>query len=283
MSGLGELQPLASGFAAGPLLVHSDVMTPYRARDREKYKGKKAFLQGQWEVIQQVSQGRPIWSPSFNYDFGKTGLFDIRLSPSHVGVFSEFIRTQHAQWRTEVPFYSIAGSGPLPVFPDQDMHYPFGKHSIFEQLLEQEGNLMFYGGRYLNTFLHYIEQVSNNLNYRYPKRFQGKLITADGTTRQVAAELHCSPLGHHMEYDNKTMLQDLHQEGIATSHTAGNCTIISMQIRPFTDYCLARFKEDPYFMLEAKTRRWVTEKVQQLGRPFCLTDFEPAETTRAAG
>lgn len=283
MSELGALQALASGLAPGPLLVHSDVMKPYRARNREKYKGKNAFLQAQWEVLQQVSQGRPIWSPSFNYDFGKTGLFDIRLSPSHVGVFSEFIRTQHAQWRTEVPFYSIVGSGPVPAFPDQEMHYPFGKHSIFEQLLEQEGTLMFYGGRYLNTCLHYIEYLSNNLNYRYPKIFPGELIAADGTTRPIAAELHCSPLGHHMEYDNKIMLQDLQHEGIATLHTAGNCKIISMPIRPFTDYCLARFKEDPYYMLEAKTRHWVTEKVQQLGRPFCQTDFEPAEATRAAG
>jgi len=281
MVGIRELESLASEFAPGPLLVHSDVMKA--SAFAGEYQGKEAFLQSHWEVLQQIAQGRPIWLPVFNYDFVKTGLFDVQHCPSQVGALSEFVRCQHAQWRSEVPVYSIVGTGPPLVFGQEDVLYPFGENSAFEQLLAQEGHLLFYGAAYVNTFGHYLEQLGNNLHYRYPKRFPGQLITTVGQSRQVAVEYHCRPLGQTLEYDVDGILQDLHQQGIAKFLAPDNHSIISIRTRSLADYWLARFKDEPYFLLTEQTRNWVVEKVQQLGRPFCLTDFEPAEATRAAG
>jgi aminoglycoside N3'-acetyltransferase len=281
MVGIRELESLAAGFAPGPLLVHSDVMKA--AAFAGEYRGKEAFLQSHWEVLQQIAQGRPIWLPSYNYDFPKTGIFDVQRCPSQVGALSEFVRRRHAHWRTNVPVYSIVGTGPPPTYPQEDIFYPFGAHSAFEQLLAQEGHLLFYGAAYVNTFGHYLEQLGNNLHYRYPKRFPGQLITTAGQSRQVAVEYHCRPLGQTLEYDVDGILQDLQQQGIAEFLAPDNHIMISIRTRSMADYWLARFKDEPYFLLTEQTRNWVVEKVQQLGRPFCLNDFEPAEATRAAG
>jgi len=281
MAGIRELESLAAEFAPGPLLVHSDIMKA--AAFVGEYRGKEAFLESHWKVLQRIAQDRPLWLPGFNYDFVNTGLFDVGHCPAQVGALSEFVRCQYADWRSEVPVYSLVGTGSPPTATQQAVLYPFGANSAFEELLAQEGQLLFYGSAYVNTFGHYLEQLGNNLPYRYPKRFSGQLITTSGQSRQVAVEYHCRPLNYHFEYDVDGILQDLHQQGIAKFLAPGNRTVISIRTRSLADYWLARFQDEPYFLLTEETRNWVVEKIQQLGRPFCLTDFEPAETTRAAG
>ena len=281
MVGIRELEALAAEFAAGPLLVHSDVMKA--ATFVGEYRGKEAFLESHWNILQRIAQGRPLWLPGFNYDFVKTGRFDVRHCPSQVGALSEFVRCQHADWRSEVPVYSIVGTGTPPTATQEDVLYPFGKNSAFEELLAHEGQLLFYGSAYVNTFGHYLEQLGNNLPYRYPKRFPGHLITTAGQSRQVTVEYHCRPLGYPFQYDVDYILEDLHQQGIARFLAPEDRTVISIPTRSLADYWHARFQDDPYFLLTEETRNWVVEKVQQLGRPFRLTDFEPAGEIRAAG
>ena len=282
MVGLKELQSLASEFAAGPLLVHSDVMK--MASFVGPYQGKEAFLQSHWDLLQELAQGRPIWLPSYNYEFPKTRLFDVQRCPSQVGALSEFVRCRHAHWRTNVPVYSIVGTGPPPTYPHEDIFYPFGAHSVFEQLLTQDGQLLFYGAEYRsNTFGHYVEYLGGNLQYRYAKRFSGQLVTNDSKSQPVAVEYHCRPQGHTMDYGFDRVLGDLQREGIATFLSPKSSPVILIHAKSMADYCLTRFQDDPYYLLDEETRNWVVEKVQQLGRPFCLTDFEPVEETRAAG
>jgi aminoglycoside 3-N-acetyltransferase len=281
MAGMQELEALAAEFAAGPILIHSDVMKA--ASFVGEYRGKEAFLESHWKILERIAGDRPLWFPCFNYDFVQTGQFDVRHCPSQVGALSEFIRCNHADWRNEVPVYSIAGTGSAPTAVKQDVLYPFGKNSAFEELLAQDGQLLFYGSAYVNTFGHYLEQLGNNLPYRYPKQFQGQLTTTSGQSRSITVEYHCRPLGYPFAYDVDYILEDLHQEGIAHFLEPNDQTVISIQTRALADYWLTRFQEDPYFLLTAETKHWVVEKVQQLGRPFCLADFEPAEETRAAG
>lgn len=281
MAGMQELEALAAEFAAGPILIHSDVMKA--ASFVGEYRGKEAFLESHWKILKRIAGDRPLWFPCFNYDFVKTGQFDVRHCPSQVGALSEFIRCQHADWRSEVPVYSISGTGSAPTAAKRDILYPFGENSAFEELLAQEGQLLFYGSAYVNTFGHYLEQLGDNLPYRYPKQFRGQLITATGQSRPITVEYHCRPLGYPFEYDVDYILEDLHQKGIAHFLEPNNQTVISIQTRALADYWLTRFQEDPYFLLTAETKHWVMEKVQQLGRPFCLADFEPVEEPRAAG
>jgi len=282
MADLKELQSLASEFAPGPVLIHSDVMK--MASFVGPYQGKEAFLQSHWDLLQELAEQRPLWFPSYNYDFPKTGLFDVQRCPSQVGALSEFVRCRQANWRTNVPVYSIVGTGPAPTYPQKDVFYPFGANSAFEQLLRQDGQLLFYGAEYRsNTFGHYLEHLGNNLQYRYAKRFTGQLVTHENETRPISVEYHCRPWGHSMDYGFDRVLGDLHREGIARFLSPNNSTVILIHAKAMADYCLFRFKDDPYYLLNAESRSWVIEKVQQLGRPFCLADFEPAEETRAAG
>ena len=282
MAGLRELQSLAAEFTPGPLLVHADVMK--MASFVGPYQGKETFLQSHWDLLRELAQGRPIWLPSYNYDFPKTGIFDVQRCPSQVGALSEFVRRRHAHWRTNVPVYSIVGTGPPPTYPQEDIFYPFGTHSAFEQLLTQDGQLLFYGAKYrTNTYGHYLEHLGNNLHYRYAKRFSGQLVTKDNKSQPVSVEYHCRPQGRSMDYGFDRVLGDLHREGIAKVLSSENSPVILIHGKSMADYCLARFKNDPYYLLDEETRNWVVEKVQQLGRPFCLSDFEPAEATRAAG
>ena len=70
MAGMQELEALAAEFAAGPILIHSDVMKA--ASFVGEYRGKEAFLESHWKILKRIAGDRPLWFPCFNYDFVKS-------------------------------------------------------------------------------------------------------------------------------------------------------------------------------------------------------------------
>jgi aminoglycoside 3-N-acetyltransferase len=39
-------------------------------------------------------------------------------------------------------------------------------------------------------------------------------------------------------------------------------------------FWVEKMQEDPLYLLDANTRAWVEPKLEELGRPFLLSDFE---------
>jgi aminoglycoside 3-N-acetyltransferase len=90
-------------------------------------------------------------------------LFDVRRTPSKVGLISEVFRRRPDVVRSLSPLHPIAVHGPLAawVVADHDMALrSCGKGTPFERFLSLNGKLLFYDASYSSmTFMHYVEDL----------------------------------------------------------------------------------------------------------------------------
>jgi len=230
------------------------------------------MLWSHYSILKKIFQEIPIWMPTFNYDFPLSKEYDVHLTKSVVGALTDFFRTKHAAWRSEVPVFSFAGEGEKPYICENGIIDAFGTNSVFGQLITNDGLIMFYGTDLLPaTFVHYCEQISGVLTYRYFKTFEGKVIN-DNREKNVTLKFHVRPLRNVLEYDIKKLEHDLYAEGLLKDFTPFQTLLI--KARHFSEYITDRMKEDTLYLLTEDTRSWVEPKLQKLGRPFLITDFE---------
>ncbi len=301
---INALRSLIDGCEPGPLMVHSDVFkaAPFVG----EFQGKRKYLQDHSDVLQDVAAGRPIWMPTFNYDFTQSGVYDVTKSPSKVGALTEYFRRNVAKWRIPVPVFSYCGNGQEPdlkVISDlsnsdtnqsgekRSLIKPFGKQSIFANLVKQRGSLLFYGADFtVVTFIHYIEELGQTL-YRYDKRFPGTVVDSEGQHHAVTADFHVRPLGETLRYGFDRMLSDLIEARIArylvgTSSVTPDPSNIDRSVivcdaMRLKDYWLDRLASDPFYMLHESCKSRFIESYKALGRRARLDDFEsrPAKQT----
>jgi aminoglycoside 3-N-acetyltransferase len=88
-------------------------------------------------------------------------LFDVRRTPSAVGVISEIFRRRPDVRRSLSPFHPVLAHGPLAAWlvADHDKClWSCGKGSPFERFLQLDGVFLFYDASYTSlTFMHYVE------------------------------------------------------------------------------------------------------------------------------
>ena len=271
MDPIETLRKMLDACEEGPLMIHSDVLKA--SRFVPKYRGKRPWRDDPCQVLQSVAAGRPIWMPTFNYDFTARGHFDVLQSKSQVGALTRYFHEEHADWRTAVPVFSYAGSGPGPALEKEDPVRPFGQNSIFATLLQRNGTMLFYGAPFLSvTFVHHVEYLCEAV-YRYDKRFRGKIIRNE-ISQDMSAEFHVRPMGIAVEYDSKRMLQDLRDAGIAKCFDNRDPTIIVANAREMNEYWQAKIRQDPFYLLKVSCRPALEKKYRELGRRFQVSDFE---------
>jgi aminoglycoside 3-N-acetyltransferase len=125
--------------------------------------------------------------PLFNFDFTKGVPFDIRHTPSQMGVLTEAGRRRAGAVRTGHPTYSFAAIGAQSErFRGVDNFSAFGEDSPFAILRELDGKIAALDLDEQNsmTFYHHVEELKR-VPYRYFKDFTGTYIGWDGvaTTR----------------------------------------------------------------------------------------------------
>ncbi len=120
--------------------------------------------------------------PTFNYDFLKGVPWDIRNTPSQMGVLTELVRKDERAKRMFHPVYSMAAigkhAGELAAHRSSDC---FGETSIFSKFREWDAKILILGLPYSKsiTFLHHCEQLAG-VDYRYLKEFKGNAIDTQG-------------------------------------------------------------------------------------------------------
>jgi aminoglycoside 3-N-acetyltransferase len=214
--------------------------------------------------------------PSFNYDYPATQEFNVYDTPSQVGVLTEYFRTQIAIWRSPVPIFSFTGDDLEPKLKIDTMIDPFGQNSLFQQMTEDNTLIMYYGinGIHPSTIVHYCERVSGKLCYRYDKIFSGKVISLD-KIYDVKLYLQVRPRSAKtLDYDWIRLEKDLMQAGLLLAISDFRFEIRLMKAADLAHFWIEKIQEDPLYLLDTNTRVWVESKLDELGRPFLLTDFE---------
>lgn len=275
MSIASEVSALIGKMGGGPVFVHSD---PFRAaRLVSPVRDRGAYLDSHISLLKEAAEGRVLWLPSFNYDFPKSHVFDVRTSESQLGPIPERFRTTDAEWRTPIPMFSIAGNGPatLPSWgPDTD---PFGEDSIFAGLVRADGVVLYYGDTFhYNTIVHYAERVSGGPAYRYDKIFPGKVVMANGATMAGSLNYHVRPLGTGLDYDWPRLLDAALAAGVCR-RLDGHPEVLAASARQLCELWISDIRRDSFALLDEKTRKWAEPAIDELGRRFEIGDFEAPE------
>lgn len=257
----------------GPLLVHTDAQATRLLVPQTTSRSK--LLTSHLGNITELADGRDVWMPTFNYDFCRTGHFDCLNDKSVVGPISEHFRTCGSDWRTICPVFNFAGVGSEPDcnIEDDGLVDPFDGSSVFAQLVERGGSVVWYGAPFSSTTLiHHVETICGRPVYRYDKIFPGT-VRCKGTATDVTMRYHVRPSGFVFEYDWPRLLNEVTNAGIIKS-IEPRAHLYSAQARSIVEFWRHRLSEDPLYFLDRPTRLWVEDRLEELGRRFEQRDFE---------
>ena len=121
--------------------------------------------------------------PLFNFSFTTGGAFDIRATPSEMGILTEAGRLHPRAVRTGHPIYSFAIIGAaaescrgLANSSGYGSDSPFG----LLRMLDGKIGVLDLPDQNSMTFYHHVEEMLG-IDYRYHKRFRGPYIDLDGS------------------------------------------------------------------------------------------------------
>ncbi len=256
----------------GPMLVHCDAA---RTMKLVSIGSRGAMLESHVANLESLSDGRELWIPTFNYDYCSSGEFDVGSSVSQVGPITEFYRTQHAVWRTPTPVFSVCGSSDSHQLIDIVAAEidPFDQSSIFGELVARNGVIVWYGAPFASTtFIHHVERQVGGPVYRYDKRFVGN-VTRGEVRSQTTLVYHVRPLGLDLDYGWETLEAAARESGVLRQHALAP-NVMWASARDLLDTWVAGLARDPLHLLSAESRVVVASRLDGLGRPFEIGDFE---------
>ena len=174
-----------SGLEEGDtVLLHSNIKRTLKYYLKQKRKITPEIILESF--INVIGSSGTLLLPLFNFDFTKGVPFDIRNTPSQMGVLTEAGRCYPGVIRTGHPIYSFAVIGAKSdLFKDVNNYSGYGKDSPFGLLHDLNGKIAVLNLPDQNsmTYYHYVEEM-NNVPYRYHKEFTGSYTDFNGNTEE---------------------------------------------------------------------------------------------------
>ena len=268
-----EVKRVADNIGDNNVLIHTDIKHLFLF----EFNSKTNLLEKHFRNINEIFFNYNIWMPTFNYDFTKTGVYNLEKDKSQVGVLNDYFRSV-CDWRTTTPVFNFCGNGKYPInkIHSKETINPFSYGSEFHYLYETNSLHCHYGSNFsYSTLIHYVEKISKKLLYRYSKQFKG-VVNDFGIKTNVILEYRVSPLNPRVEYDWKKIYQDLLQENLIFEFKIfGDVNYITLfSIKNVSDYWISKLNKDSFYFLNEESKKWVIPKLDKLGRGFLLTDFE---------
>ena len=188
--------------------------------------------------------------PTFNFDFSSTGKpWNVKTTPSHMGIISEFVRQNDNSRRILHPIYSFSIIGNLA---DElgSLQYKdsYGADSLFAKLRELNGKIMQIDSVNKGTtfFLH-VEEMEG-CSYRYLKEFTGKIIDETGQTYEDTFLINVRDLSQGVITNVKAIGDILIREGISKVTQIGDATVWTMKSDDVYKRTALEMKNNPYIL-----------------------------------
>lgn len=130
---------------------------------------------------------------AFSSDFYRKGFFSKENSPSYAGFFCSVALSHHNQNRGDGPIFSFTSfssdMAPLGQFVTA-ARSSFGPDSTFSALIQNGFTLISIGHHYSSAFTiaHHFEELLG-VDYRFLKRFHGRVIGATGVAENFETEM----------------------------------------------------------------------------------------------
>ncbi len=188
------------------VLLHSSLKQTFRSFLRKGVRLSENMILDSF--LKALGSKGTLLLPLFNFDFPKGVPFDIRTSPSQMGILTEAGRLHPKAVRTGHPIYSFAVIGHnSDKFLGMDNYSGYGNDSPFNMLMQLKGKIAVLGlpDQDSMTFYHYVEEM-NQVPYRYMKEFTGKYTDYKGQCRtktyglfvrnlEKGVSTHVNPMG----------------------------------------------------------------------------------------
>ncbi len=192
--------------------------------------------------------------PTFNFDFNKGVPWDVRTTPSKMGVLTELVRTDPRAKRVFHPFYSFAILGKhAEMLGSLRYKSAYERDSVFGKLRDLDGKIMVIGLSYNNsmTFFHHIEQMEG-VDYRFLKQFTGEVTDENGVTYTDTFEM----LVRDVDKGVLTMVDPMgalmEEHGVIKSSKIGDADVKLMKAYEVYEFTAREMKRDPFLLYYIK-------------------------------
>jgi aminoglycoside 3-N-acetyltransferase len=243
---------LVSGFcklgveAGDTLLVHSS------------YKSFGPIDNGPQTVVNALEaalgpQGTLIM-PTFNFDFNKGQPWDVRSTPSQMGVLTELVRKDPRAKRVFHPIYSFAILGKhADMLGNLRYKSSYERNSVFGKLRDLDGKIMVIGLSYTNsmTFFHHIEQMEG-VDYRFLKQFTGQVTDWDGKTWTDTFEMLVRNIDKGVITEVDPMGALMEQAGVIKVGKIGEAAVKLMKANEVYAFTAREMRRDPHLLYYIK-------------------------------
>lgn len=188
--------------------------------------------------------------PTFNFDFTKGKPWDVRSTPSQMGVLTELVRTDPRAKRVFHPIYSFAVIGKYADYLS-GLRYKssYERNSVFGKLRDLDGKIMVIGLSYTNsmTFFHHIEQMEG-VDYRFLKQFTGQVTDENGVTYTDTFEMLVRDIDRGVVTEVDPMGALMEQAGIVKIRKIGEADVKLMKANEVYAFTAREMKRDPHLL-----------------------------------
>jgi len=240
----------SAGLKTGDLaLVHSDAMVAGQLPAMPDEQRLDAVIGAIEDVL--GAKGTLVM-PVFSYSFTQGEVFDVRQTPSKVGMLTERFRTRPGVCRSRDPIFSVAAKGALAdELCSRAVRECFGAQSVFAELHRRNGMILCLGCSLSSggTFVHYVEKF-HGVNYRYDKTFSGTTVLADGRSEASSVVYYVRDLARNSAANLRRLQSRLEERGLLRCATLGRSRVLGIRAGDFFQTACTMLDEDPVSLIE---------------------------------
>jgi len=201
----------------------------------------------------------PYRSSSLEY-LGNLKSFDVRKTPSMMGLVSEYFRHRSGVLRSLHPTHPVLAYGPgaeAIVAGHEDCLYPCGPGTPFDKLADLDGKVTFFNVPFATfTFFHYLEHlVSPEMPFSlYTEQpFHVPVVDRHGERRTVTTYVFSPDAIRRRRFE--VLERELRRRGLIRRARVGNSRIEMIRVRDAIDCAREMFARGQYFydLAEART------------------------------
>ncbi|HEY5903413.1 MAG TPA: AAC(3) family N-acetyltransferase [Anaerolineales bacterium] len=192
--------------------------------------------------------------PTFNFDFNKGQPWDVRSTPSQMGVLTELVRKDPRAKRVFHPIYSFDILGKhADTLGSLRYKSSYERNSVFGKLRDLDAKIMVVGLSYTNsmTFFHHIEQMEG-VDYRFLKQFTGEVTDWDGTTRTDTFEMLVRDIDKGVITEVDPMGALMEQAGVIKVGRIGEAAVKLMKANDVYAFTAREMRRDPHLLYYIK-------------------------------
>lgn len=189
-----------------------------------------------------------IYVPTFTFSFCDGEPFDIRSTPSEMGVLSEYIRQHKDSIRSPHPMQSIAGIGyRAEETCKRDTRTAYSADGPIEHLYDRGAKVLCLGVPFMSSPLHYVEEQCE-VPYRYWKEFEGEYTDRSGKTRVATYEMYVRDLDLDPTVEEDIVKDNMSEDEIK-KETIGSSQVISFTFEDHFRTAFDLVRDDPFALV----------------------------------